>query len=78
MKNKIYKPGTILPHKTRATIPNDPYANHDKQNMGLGDLVETIAQPIAKVIEKLAGTKSRECGSCKKRKKYLNKIVPKI
>ena len=67
-----------MPHKTKATIPKDVYADYDKQNRGLGDLVETIAQPIAKVIDKVAGTKIQECGSCKKRKDYLNKIVPKI
>ena len=74
MENNKNKEGVILPHKTRATMPSDIYANHDKPNKGLGDLVETIAQPIAKAIDKVAGTKIQECGGCKKRKEYLNKI----
>lgn len=74
INNKTHKPGIILPHKTRATISSDIYSEHDKPNKGLGDLVETIAQPIAKAIDKVAGTKIQECGGCKKRKKYLNKI----
>lgn len=78
MENDKNKQGIILQHKTKATIPSDIYANHRKQSKGLGDLVETIAQPIAKVIDKVAGTKIQECGGCKKRKEYLNKILPKI
>lgn len=43
---------------------------------GLGDRVEKIAQPIAKVIDRVAGTNIQECGSCKKRKEWLNKHFP--
>ncbi len=45
---------------------------------GLGDKVESIAQPIAKIIDKIAGTNIQGCGACKKRKEYLNKKFPKI
>jgi len=76
MANDKHKEGIILPHKTKATIPSDIYDDHDKQNKGLGDLVETIAQPIAKAIDKVAGTKIQQCGACKKRKEYLNKKFP--
>ena len=43
---------------------------------GLGDRVERIAQPIARVIDGLAGTNIQECGGCKKRKEWLNKHFP--
>jgi len=44
--------------------------------IGLGDRVERIAQPIARVIDRVAGTKIRRCGACQKRKEYLNKKFP--
>lgn len=46
------------------------------QPRGLGDKVESIAQPIAKVIDRVAGTNIQECGGCKKRKEWLNKNFP--
>jgi hypothetical protein len=44
--------------------------------IGLGDRVERIAQPIARVIDKVAGTNIQGCGACQKRKEYLNKKFP--
>jgi hypothetical protein len=46
------------------------------KSSGLGDRVEKIAQPIAKIIDKVAGTNIQGCGGCKKRKEYLNKKFP--
>jgi hypothetical protein len=43
--------------------------------IGLGDRVERIAQPIARVIDGLAGTKIQECGSCKIRQKAILFLV---
>ena len=43
---------------------------------GLGDRIESIVQPIAKVIDKIAGTNIQGCGACQERKKYLNKKFP--
>lgn len=43
---------------------------------GLGDRVEKVAQPIAKVIDRIAGTNIQGCGGCQKRKEYLNKHFP--
>ena len=40
---------------------------------GVGDQVERIAQPIAKVIDKALGTDIQNCNSCKRRRDYLNK-----
>ena len=43
---------------------------------GLGDVVERVAQPIAKLIDGVAGTNVQGCRACKKRKEYLNKKFP--
>tara|TARA_R110000796_G_C14520858_1_gene430849 strand:- start:26 stop:244 length:219 start_codon:yes stop_codon:yes gene_type:complete len=43
--------------------------------LGLGDRVEKIAQPIAKIIDKVAGTNIQGCGACQKRKEYLNNLT---
>jgi|TARA_R110000744_G_scaffold141869_1_gene253312 hypothetical protein len=44
--------------------------------VGLGDRVERIAQPVARVIDRLAGTNIQGCGGCKKRREALNKAFP--
>ena len=43
---------------------------------GLGDRVERIAQPIARAIDRVAGTNIQGCGACQKRKEYLNEKFP--
>jgi hypothetical protein len=43
---------------------------------GMGDVVARIAQPIAKVIDKVAGTNIANCGGCKKRQEAMNKAIP--
>jgi hypothetical protein len=43
---------------------------------GLGDAVAAAAQPIAKAIDAVAGTKIQSCPSCAKRRETLNKAVP--
>lgn len=40
---------------------------------GLGDIVHDIAQPIAKVIDKVVGTNVQGCGGCAKRRAALNR-----
>lgn len=42
---------------------------------GLGDAVALVAQPIARAIDSVAGTKVAQCGGCKKRQAMLNKLV---
>jgi hypothetical protein len=39
---------------------------------GLGDKIAAVAQPIAKAIDKVAGTKLAGCGGCKKMRERLN------
>lgn len=43
---------------------------------GLGDKIERIAKPIARAIDKVAGTKIAGCGGCKKMKDRLNAGMP--
>jgi len=49
----------------------------NQPSVGLGDRVERIAQPIARVIDKVAGTNIQGCGACQKRKEWLNNITLK-
>ena len=41
---------------------------------GLGDLVAAVAQPIAGVIDRVAGTQIKSCGGCAKRREMLNRV----
>lgn len=41
---------------------------------GVGDVVERIAQPIAKMIDVVAGTNLQGCGGCSKRRDALNRL----
>jgi len=43
---------------------------------GLGDLVHTVAQPIAWAIDKALGTNVQGCWSCAGRRQTLNEILP--
>ena len=43
---------------------------------GLGDLVHTVAQPIAWAIDKILGTNVQGCWSCSGRRQALNEAVP--
>jgi hypothetical protein len=57
-------------------LPKDIETAHIKKPNGLGDRVERIAQPIARAIDKVAGTNIQGCGACQKRKEALNKAFP--
>jgi hypothetical protein len=70
MKKKLYKYPELPP------VPSVFEQNLNNTSMGLGDRVERIAQPIARVIDRLAGTNIQGCGACQKRKEYLNKKFP--
>jgi hypothetical protein len=48
------------------------------RQFGLGDAVASIAQPIAKAIDSIAGTNIEGCGGCQQRKEALNKLVPNL
>ena len=40
----------------------------------LGDKVHSVAQPIAKAIDRTLGTNIQGCGACAKRREKLNNI----
>lgn len=46
-----------------------------KRLFNLGDKVHAVAQPIAKVIDKVAGTNIQSCGGCARRREALNKLT---
>lgn len=46
--------------------------------LGLGDAVALVAQPIARAIDRVAGTNIQNCGGCKQRQEMLNRIVSNI
>jgi len=43
---------------------------------GLGDVVPLVAQPIAKVVDSVAGTSIQTCGGCAQRRAALNQKFP--
>lgn len=47
-----------------------------KRMKGFGDMVAKAAQPIAKAIDKVAGTNIQNCQPCKKRQETLNQVLP--
>jgi hypothetical protein len=53
-------------------------ARNVAKKMGLGDLVAKIAQPIAVTIDKIAGTKVKECLGCGQRQAALNTLIPDV
>jgi hypothetical protein len=61
-----------------------PSQRHDKpiprvsarKYRGAGDVVERIAKPVARMIDRTFGTNLVECPSCAKRRETLNRILP--
>jgi hypothetical protein len=45
-------------------------------NWGLGDMIHSVAQPIARAIDSTLGTDIQNCGGCKKRREMLNEMFP--
>jgi hypothetical protein len=43
---------------------------------GIGDLVEAVAKPVARVIDRVAHTRLTGCQACAKRRETLNRIFP--
>jgi len=65
-----HKPKPLVLSKDQIASLREP------RPQGLGDRVEKVAQPIAKIIDKIAGTNIQGCGACQKRKEYLNEKFP--
>lgn len=45
---------------------------------GLGDVFAVIAQPIARAVDKLTGSKLATCTPCSRRHSRLNRLVPDV
>ena len=43
---------------------------------GLGDVVKSVAHPVAKLIDGALGTDLQNCGGCQGRQEWLNDAVP--
>lgn len=43
---------------------------------GLGDAVAVVAEPVARILDALAGTRVSGCGGCEKRRQQLNEWLP--
>ena len=55
---------------------NTPNCVCQESIRGLGDIVHIVANPIAKVIDSIAGTNLQGCGGCAARQKALNDAAP--
>jgi len=67
---------TIVINPSNEPDAPEPVEVVKKKINGIGDVVHKIAQPIAKSIDMVAGTKIQQCGGCKKRREALNKAFP--
>lgn len=47
-----------------------------KKYRGLGDVVERIAKPLARAIDRVAHTRLSTCAGCAARRAALNKLFP--
>jgi hypothetical protein len=57
--------------------PPDPIPRVSaRKYRGLGDVVEALAQPIARAIDRVAGTHLATCSGCAARKAKLNRLLP--
>ncbi len=57
--------------------PSDPIPRVSaKKYKGLGDVVALVAQPVARAIDRVAGTNIEHCSGCAKRRAALNAAVP--
>lgn len=45
-----------------------------RRRFRIGDAVEYVAKPIARAIDRVAGTKLATCKACEKRRDWLNRI----
>ena len=49
-----------------------------RRRTGLGDLVEVVARPAARAIDRMMGTSLEDCGGCGRRKQRLNHLAPNV
>lgn len=76
-----YQAGTIAHEDPCQGCPLTParWSVYGKcKTFGLGDAVAAVAQPIARVIDAVAGTNLKQCGGCAARRAALNRLVPDL
>lgn len=66
------------PTLPRHALPQEAIVPEPMQTpvQGLGDIVERIAKPIARTIDKVAGTDIEHCSACARRRALLNEKFP--
>ena len=52
----------------------NPIRRVSARKYGLGDVVAAVAQPIARAVDRVAGTNLKGCQGCAKRREKLNRI----
>ena len=65
----------VVPSNIEDLIQNsicDQNGNEGCTEFGVGDFIRIFAQPIAKVIDKVAGTKLEGCSACAQRRAKMN------
>ena len=70
-----------LPVDKSEEIVNDWLCSNNPPNFcteirGAGDVVYRVLHPIAKVIDRVAGTNVRGCSGCARRRAALNRAIP--
>jgi hypothetical protein len=43
---------------------------------GIGDVVATVARPVARALDAIAGTQWTGCAACQKRRAAMNRFLP--
>lgn len=56
-------------------LPKEDYRRIRQKYSGIGDKLAIVFQPIARVLDSVAGTNLRNCGGCAKRQKALNQLT---
>ena len=72
----LFNGGTSYPVNNESAIPKQTESLKPPKITGAGDAFALIAQPAAKLIDKVAGTDLANCLPCKKRRADWNKAFP--
>ena len=66
----------ILSVNSIAKTPSNQPAKTPPKITGLGDAIALIAKPIARALDRVAGTKLEHCQPCARRQAKLNRLLP--
>lgn len=51
---------------------------HAVRPLGLGDAVERVVQPLARLSDRVLKTKLAGCSACSRRRAWLNQVMPDV